>query len=482
MALEKGYRAARSFAVAVLTGIVVLAPSLVYADTLHATDDAYVDLSKPNSHQGKRSDVHVRVEVNRRHRRHDGDHGKDHGKSHGKDVGEAQGFVKFDFSALPAGAAISKATLRMWVNDVDTEGKFAVHVVQDQWFENSISANNAPGVGDAIAEVMVTDADDNHFVTIDVTDAVKDWLAHPDSNFGFAFLPLSADFSVDSKENDDTAHPMELEVVSAGSLVSAGGGEGIQGPEGPQGPAGPQGPQGVPGPGGPAGPTGPAGPQGVAGPVGETGPQGPQGPQGEAGPQGAVGPEGPAGPEGPPGPSDTVLLHSAQLSDASDYTVSGLDGNSFRRFRIEIEGFLDVPDGKTVVVGVSPNGTSTLYGPGVIHLVGHIPGSKYVTDVTTWAGNPWISDRNMLPVCASHLGKDGYVACTGMLSTKAGGARLINSSSAWTSSGDCGNSTCVFSDRLTNSWGDVSNNITSLTFRFGGAEGFKGEVTVYGVK
>jgi hypothetical protein len=59
---------------------------------------------------------------------------------------------------------------------------------------------------------------------------------------------------------------------------------------------------------------------------------------------------------------------------------------------------------------------------------------------------------------------------------------LINSSSVWTSSDKCGNSTCVFSDRLTNSWGDVNSNITSLTFKFGGAARFKGEVTIYGVK
>jgi hypothetical protein len=310
MALQESYSAARSFAVAILTGMIFLVPSLVYADTLNVTDDAYVDLSRPGARQGDASDVYVRVEVSRRHHRHDNGHHRDRGKN----VGEAHGFVKFDFSTLPVtmkGDAVSKATLRMWVNDVNTEGKFTVRVVKgpDDWSEDTISANSASALelGDSIAEVMITDADEGHFVTIDVTEAVKGWLDTPGSNFGIALVPEDVDFSVDSKENSDTAHPMELEVVA-----NAGGEGVLQGPAGPQGPPGPQGPAGPAGADGAVGAQGPAGPQGPQGIPGPEGPAGADGAVGAQGPAGPQGPQGPQGEQGPEGPSKLLVLGSFQ--------------------------------------------------------------------------------------------------------------------------------------------------------------------------
>jgi hypothetical protein len=320
MALQESYSAARSFAVAILTGMIFLVPSLVYADTLNVTDDAYVDLSRPGARQGDASDVYVRVEVSRRHHRHDNGHHRDRGKN----VGEAHGFVKFDFSTLPVtmkGEAVSKATLRMWVNDVNTEGKFTVRVVKgpDDWSENTISANSASALelGDSIAEVMITDADEGHFVAIDVTEVVKGWLDTPGSNFGLALVPEDVDFSVDSKENSDTAHPMELEVVANA------GGEGIQGPQGPEGP---QGPQGLQGPEGPQGATGAQGPAGPAGPAGPIGPAGPQGPRGVAGPVGETGPQGPEGPQGPQGEKGEPgkLVQYVYVDDSKSKTGTGV--------------------------------------------------------------------------------------------------------------------------------------------------------------
>jgi Collagen triple helix repeat (20 copies) len=97
-----------------------------------------------------------------------------------------------------------------------------------------------------------------------VTQAIKDWQSGARANFGLALMASpqsSIAISVDSKENNQTSHPMEIEVSF----------------EGPLGPQGTQGPQGV---------------QGIQGPQGATGPQGPQGPQGATG---AAGPQGPVG-------------------------------------------------------------------------------------------------------------------------------------------------------------------------------------------
>jgi hypothetical protein len=81
-------KAACRFAALGVAGTALVLLSLPsYADTLHVTDDAYIDLSKPHHRNGKKSNIHVRVESSRRHRRH-----------HHK-VGEAHGFVKFDLSS-----------------------------------------------------------------------------------------------------------------------------------------------------------------------------------------------------------------------------------------------------------------------------------------------------------------------------------------------------------------------------------------------
>ena len=258
MTLKKCFPAVWRLTAVVLTGIAMSAPTAVLADTLHVTDDAYIDLSRPHHRHGKKSDVHVRVESSRRHRRHR------------HEVGEAHGLVKFDLSPLPVGmtgADIAKATLRMWVNDVDKDGKFTVHLLETDWSEKTVSGNAAPAVGSAIAEVMIVDADDNHFVAIDITDAVKGWLDNPGSNFGLALVPVDADFSVDSKESRLTSHPMEIEVIGDSSVAA-------QGPEGPAGPKGDPGPSGA---------TGPRGPEGAPGLPGSPGPQGEQGDQGVAG-------------------------------------------------------------------------------------------------------------------------------------------------------------------------------------------------------
>jgi Phage Tail Collar Domain/Collagen triple helix repeat (20 copies) len=155
-------------------------------------------------------------------------------------------------------------------------GTITILEVNGPWTEAALTSKTAPATVPAPAfSFSVSPANTNNFVTVDVTQAVKDWQSGARANFGLALMASpqsSIAISVDSKENNQTSHPMELEIAVAGE----------PGPQGPTGPQGAQGPQGV---AGPVGAPGPQGPQGVAGPVGATGAQGPQGPPGTPDPR-----------------------------------------------------------------------------------------------------------------------------------------------------------------------------------------------------
>ena len=187
--------------------------------------------------------------------------------------------VQFDLSTLPSGTAaanVSRALLRLYLNRVDAAGTVTVAPLTAGWGEYSVTSATQPAASSAVGSVPVSAA--GAFVVVDVTDTVRGWITTPSTNNGLRLISSDAQVQFDSKENDLTAHPPELEI----DLVD-------------QGPAGPTGPQG------PAGTQGPAGLQGQAGPQGLTGAQGPQGPQGPTGPQGTTGADGASGPQGPAG-------------------------------------------------------------------------------------------------------------------------------------------------------------------------------------
>ena len=166
--------------------------------------------------------------------------------------------LQFDLSMLPAGttaAQVSRATLRLYCNRMDTAGLVSVQPVGASWGEYSVTFATLPSLGSAAQVVSVSQA--GAYVAVDVTAMVQGWVSAPSTNNGLALTAGTAVVRFDSKENDLTGHAAVLDVA----LASAG----------PTGPAGP------------AGVTGPVGPAGVAGATGPTGPQGPEGPQGAAG-------------------------------------------------------------------------------------------------------------------------------------------------------------------------------------------------------
>jgi len=206
----------------------------------------------------------------------------------------ATSFIRFDLGSIPAGydgSKIAKATLKLYVNSLNTAGSFNVDYVIAPWSESTIRANLAPAIGGPIVGgVAVTTAQRNDYVLIDVTSAVGAWLSGTQANYGIALVPTSpVNVSFQSKENTNASHPPELDIVFASTGAQGPAGpQGVQGPQGSQGPIGPFGPQGIEGPPGSTGATGAAGAQGPQGLMGFTGPQGAQGPIGSTGPGAAL--------------------------------------------------------------------------------------------------------------------------------------------------------------------------------------------------
>jgi hypothetical protein len=169
-----------------------------------------------------------------------------------------------------------------------------------------------------------------------------------------------------------------------------------------------------------------------------------------------------------------VKLHEANLNTGSDYTITGLNGNAYRRFRIEVEGGLDV-GGADRTIGLRPNGAATGYGPGMIHYVWHVPGDRYGNDAQ-WFGGA----NSLLPLCSTNWNQNGQVQCTAEMNTRTGMYRMIVSEGVFNTANTCGASTCMAVYHSANSWRDVSTNITSLTLSFNGASRFWGRVVLYG--
>lgn len=176
----------------------LLAPIPAQADTLHATDDAF---TTPNPAANRGNNAVVRVQRNL--------------------VGnERRGFVRFDFSALPAGtggADVDRATLRLFSTSFANfaPGRVSLHALSIPWTEATLTRGNEESPLPAPFATGVLIGSENDVVSVDVTAVVQGWIDSPGSNNGIAIVPeevLNVRFA--SKESASQSHPMELEVVT----------------------------------------------------------------------------------------------------------------------------------------------------------------------------------------------------------------------------------------------------------------------------
>lgn len=170
---------------------------------------------------------------------------------------ETSAAVRFDLSMLPGsptGSQVAKATLKMWINRVESPGTLSVLRVGNDWNEKDLGVDSGLTPAGIVAQgIEIGDDSERNFLLVDVTQAVRDWLDGTAANFGLALTGTSPKLRIafDSKENVAGGHEPELIVdLSWGESYGSNGTQFLLGPQGPQGPQGP------PGADGPAGPSG----------------------------------------------------------------------------------------------------------------------------------------------------------------------------------------------------------------------------------
>jgi hypothetical protein len=227
----------------------------------------------------------------------------------------AQGLLQFDATTLPTGttaAQIDKAILIVYVNTLGAAGNITVNEATSPWSESTVTA--APSIGSPANNsggiVTIGASGYPGFLSIDVTQAVKDWVSGTITNNGLIMSTgptTDALINLDSKESTTTSHSAVLLVT----LMN-------QGAAGPTGPAGPTG-------AGAAGSTGRGRSDGLEW-CGRShwsgwsvGSNGANGATGSVGPTGA----GVAGPTGPTGPAGigTAITYAGVV--ASGTSISG---------------------------------------------------------------------------------------------------------------------------------------------------------------
>jgi hypothetical protein len=196
-----------------LTALLSLVVWLAFASASFAqsalTDDAHVSLSQGNANHGANPNLNVSPAENI--------------------------YLKFKLSpTLPAatpGAAVERATLKLYVGSIKTAGKLDVHAVLGEWDENMITGNNLPPLGSLLTTTAQIGTDQRgKFLVIDITPLVRLWLgddgqgangllnhglvvvAHPVD----ATTPDVANITFDSKENAQTSHEAQLNIQLAG--------------------------------------------------------------------------------------------------------------------------------------------------------------------------------------------------------------------------------------------------------------------------
>ena len=128
-------------------------------------------------------------------------------------------FLKFSLPEnLPpgtVGAHVGKATLKLFVNAVNTSGPLGVAGVTSAWSEAAITDATAPSIGSLIGSVSIAPAVQNQWITLDVTSVVQGWIDNAGSNNGLVLFAAAGgpDVVFDSKESQTTSHQPQLEIV-----------------------------------------------------------------------------------------------------------------------------------------------------------------------------------------------------------------------------------------------------------------------------
>src|SRR5256885_1688897 len=130
-------------------------------------------------------------------------------------------FLKFSLATLPQGTTASDvdhARLRFWINGNSTvAGPVTLSPVITPWDEYTLKDSSSGSLSfgsPTISELSITSI--NNFISIDVTDWVKAWIAGTLVNEGIKVEASAAttflNLAFDSKESNQTSHDPRLEI------------------------------------------------------------------------------------------------------------------------------------------------------------------------------------------------------------------------------------------------------------------------------
>ena len=111
----------------------------------------------------------------------------------------ASSYVQFNLSAIPPGATVGKAMLRLYVDLVTTGGSFDVYEVDNAWNENTLTFNTQPlPLGPSATgshPIALTSASRSQFLLIDITPLVQGWASGTIANNGIALTSTNGTFA-----------------------------------------------------------------------------------------------------------------------------------------------------------------------------------------------------------------------------------------------------------------------------------------------
>ena len=236
--------------------IFVLATATAQATTLNPEEDTHVDLENLPETNGDNELLEIRTSHSNRVFVKWSLEPLLSAGVEGDDVLAAE--ARFFIFSSPLNTSNDQTLDKILFRRVDTGG--------GGWLEETLDGSTSLTfslfiLGTASDTITVTNDEEGHWITVDVTAEVKGWLDGTFPNDGLALLPVgNIDVLIPSKEDDDdTSHEPVIEVVLGGQ--GAQGAQGPTGATGATGATGPTGPQGdtpavLPGAQGPTGPTG----------------------------------------------------------------------------------------------------------------------------------------------------------------------------------------------------------------------------------
>lgn len=112
---------------------------------------------------------------------------------------DQQTLITIPLDAIPSGARVSAASLTLTC--MGMSGTIIVSYVDEKWGELNVRWNNRPNAGTTIAQVACGGGAGRNDLSIDLTSAVKAWLAGEHENFGIYLRTDSSDGAeIDSSE------------------------------------------------------------------------------------------------------------------------------------------------------------------------------------------------------------------------------------------------------------------------------------------